>query len=138
MPRKKPIISPNPTAFSFNGIMPEASVKREVSTRSQINTLENTLIYGEGDNLPLRIAQLVNDSPATTACINTVSKYIKGSGFSVPELENLVIDKYGCTLWQLHTKLSDMIALFDGFAVNFKFDGDGGITNTYVLSFESV
>lgn len=138
MPRRKPVISPNPTAFSFNGIIPEASVKREVSTRSQINTTENTLIYGEGDNLPLRIAQLVNDSPATTACINTVSKYIKGSGFSNPELENLVIDKYGCTLWQLHTKLCDMIALFDGFAVNFKFDGEGGITNAYVLSFESV
>lgn len=138
MPRKKADIFPNPTAFSRNGKQPQASVKREISTRSQINTQENTIIYGEDDALPLRIAKLVNESPATMACINTVSKYIKGSGFSNKDLMKLKIDKNGTTLWQLHTQLCDMLALFDGFAVNFKFEAGGGITNTYILSFESV
>ena len=138
MPRKKPQIAPNPTAFSLNGKQPQAAVKREISTRSQLNTLENTLIYGEDDALPLRIAKTVNESPATMACLKTVSKYIKGASFSNPDLMKLKIDKNGTTLWQFHTMLCDMIPLFNGFAVNFKFDGTGKITNSYVLSFESV
>lgn len=137
MPRKKPLISPNPTAFYRNGKQPQASVKREISTRSQINTQEDTIIYGEDDALPLRIAKLVNESPAAMACINTVAKYIKGSGFSNKDLMTVKIDKNGTTLWQLHTMLCDMVALFRGYAVNFKFDAGGRITNTYPLSFES-
>lgn len=138
MPRKKPQIFPNPTAFYPNGKSPEATVKREVSTRSQLNQTENTIMYGEDDALPLRIAKLVNESPATIACLNTIAKYIKGSSFSDPTLMKLVIDKNGTTLWQLHTMLCNMLSLFNGFAVNFKFDGAGKITNSYPLSFESV
>lgn len=136
MPRKKPLISPNPTAFSLNGKKPQAAVKREISTRSQIFSTENTLIYGEDDALPLRIAKTVNESPATKACLNTISKYIKGSGFTNSDLMRLKIDKNGTTLWQLHSMLCDVISVFTGFATEFKFDGAGKITNTYVLSFE--
>lgn len=138
MPRKKPLISPNPTAFSLNGKKPQAAVKREISTRSQIFSTEDTLIYGEDDALPLRIAKTVNESPATKACLNTISKYIKGAGFTSPDLMKLKIDKNGTTLWQLHSMLCDMVSTFTGFATEFKFDGSGKITNTYVLSFECV
>lgn len=138
MPRKKPQIFPNPTAFSLTGKQPVAAVKREISTRSQINTLENTIIYGEEDALPLKIAKLVADSPATSACVSTRARFTKGAGFSKADLMKLKIDKNGTTLWQLHTQLCDMLALFRGFAVNFKFDAGGGITNAYLLSFESV
>jgi len=138
MPRKKPQVFPNPTAFSLNGKKPQAYVKREISTRSQIFSQEDTIIYGEDDALPLRIAKLTNESPAATACINTVATYIKGSRFSNEDLMKIKVDKNGTTLWQLHCMLSNMLAQFSGFAVNFKFDAGGGITNTYVLSFESV
>lgn len=138
MPRKKPLISPNPTAFSLNGKKPQAAVKREISTRSQIFSTEDTLIYGEDDAFPLRIAKLVSESPATTACVSTRSRFIKGSGFTNPDLMRIKIDKNGTTLWQLHTQLSDMLALFRGIATQFKFDGAGKITNTYVMSYECV
>ncbi len=134
---KKPHV-PNCTAIGRNSTDPEAVIKREVSTQSQINKQEETLIYGDGDNLPLRIAQLVNESPAASACVKTIAKYIKGSEFSNRDLMRLKIDRFGTTLWDLHTKLCDMLALFEGFAVNFKFDANGGITNSFILSFESV
>ena len=137
MPRKKPVYTPNSTAFVLNNSGPEAALKREVSTELQRNSTENTLIYGENDALPLKIARIVNQSPATKACIDTRAKYIKGAGFSDPLLEKLVVDKNGTTLWQLHTMLSETLSLFDGFSVNFKFDGQGKITNTYCLGFES-
>lgn len=135
MPRKKQLPVPNATTFSLNG--PE-SLKREVSTELQRNSTENTLIYGEHDALPLKIARFVNSSPAGKACIDTKAKYIKGAGFSNPELEKVIIDKNGTTFWQFHCMLSDMLSLFEGFAVNFKYSGDGKITNSYPLSFESV
>jgi len=138
MARPKKQIPPQCTVIGRNSTDPEAVIKREVSTQSQINKQEDTLIYGDGENLPLRIAQVVNDSPAASACIKTTAKYIKGSEFSNRDLMRLKIDRFGTTLWDLHTKLSDMLALFEGFAVNFKFDANGGITNSYVLSFESV
>lgn len=144
MPRKKPVKTPNPTAFSLNPVAsvdvterPEAVIKREVSTWGQIDTKYETIIYGEGDNLPQRIAQAVAESPAALACINTVSKYIKGSKFSSEALMKLKIDKYGTTLWQFHTKLCDTLALFKGFSVNFKFNREGKITNAYPMAFES-
>lgn len=138
MGRPKKVIAPQCTVIGRNSTDPEAVIKREVSTQSQINRQEDTLIYGDGDNLPLRIAQVVNESPAASACTKTKAKYIKGSEFSNRDLMRIKVDKYGTTLWDLHTKLSDMLALFEGFAVNFKFDANGGITNSFVLSFESV
>lgn len=135
MPPKKPALNPHPTAFSLPS--PEA-LQREVSTEIQRDPREETLIYGEGDALPLKIARIVSKSPAAKSCIDTRAKYIKGSGFSNPELMKLKVDKNGTTLWQFHTMLCDMLALFEGFAVNFKFDRKGKITNSYPLSFESV
>lgn len=137
MPRKKAENSPNATVFYRNVSEPEAVVKREVSTKSQVWQPEDIIIYGDDNALPLRIAKAVNQSPAAMACINTIAKYIKGSKFSNTDLMNLKIDKNGTTLWQLHTWLSDTLALFRGFAVNFKFDRQGKITNVYPLSFES-
>ncbi len=138
MPRKPPQIFPNPTAFSLNGPKPQAAVRREISKRSQLNTRENTIIYGEDDALPLRITKLTSESPAAMACINTVAKYIKGSGFSNKELMNLKVDKNGTTLWQFHTQLCQWLAQLSGFSVNFKFDAGGKITNSYILPFEGV
>lgn len=132
-PAKK-YVSPYPKAYSFN----PKNLVREKSVTSQKNFLEDTIIYGEDDALPLRIAQAVDESPATTACIGTVAQFIKGAGFSNADLMNIKVDQYGTTLWDFHCQISDYMALFEGFAVNFKYDFEGKITNAYVLPFESV
>lgn len=133
MGRKPKQINPTPTAILIKS--PQA-LQREIATEQQVVWIENTIRYGEDDALPMRIANIVDNSPATKACIKTIAKYIKGSEFSNKDLMGLVIDKNGTTLWQLHSMLADMLALFDGFSVLFKFDGAYKITNTYVLSFE--
>lgn len=145
MGRQKKAIAPNPTLFYANGTFeelsenrPQAVVTRQPAQNNQTDQSEGILIYGEENSLPQRISILVSESPAAQACINTVAKYIKGSKFSDENLMNVKIDKSGRTLWQLHTDLCNMIALFDGFAVNFKFDREALITNAYVLPFESV
>jgi hypothetical protein len=139
-PKKNPqnTVSPSPMVFHINGkrSAPE-DLKREISTPAQRNWAEGTIIYGEDDALPLRIAQAVEESPAASSCIDTIAQFIKGSQFSDEKLMSFVIDKNGTTLWDLHCALAESLALFWGFAVNFKLNQRGKITNTYQMSFES-
>lgn len=136
--KKKPeaskSVSPQPTVFHR---APEA-LKREISTDFQRNYSDDTLFYGEDDALPLRIAKAIDESPAASSCIDTIAQFIKGGGFSNPELGKIKIDKNGTTLWDFHCALADTIALYNGFAVNFKYNDSARITNSYILSFESV
>ena len=118
MGRKKTFIHPSPTAVKINH--PEA-LKREIAHESQIEYNEDYIRYGEGDALPLKIASIVDQSPATKSCLKTKAKFIKGSRFTSPELMKLKVDKNGTTLWQFHSMLSDMLSTFDGFSVNFKY-----------------
>lgn len=127
-------MSPYPLVFGSKS--PE-NLKRVESTIAQENALEDTIIYGDDDALPLRIAQAVEQSPAASSCIETVAQFIKGSQFSDVELMDLPVDGSGTTLWDLHCALSESLALFWGFAVNFKFDKSGKITNTFQMPFES-
>jgi len=115
---------------------PEA-LKRQESTQAQVVWNEDTIRYGDDDALPLRIAKLVDESPATGSCLDTVIQFIQGAKFSSAALMDLVIDKNGTTLWEFHCLLSEMLGLYDGFSVNFKYDGSYKITNSYILNFES-
>lgn len=114
------------------------ALKRQPAVENQVVWNENTIRYGENDALPMKIAKLVDESPAAKACIQTISQYIKGASFNNKDLMKLKVDRHGTTLWQLHSMLCDMLALFDGFAVNFKYNAMGRITSSYVMSFESV
>jgi hypothetical protein len=131
-------VSPTPTLFGGKKTSQDpVNLKREISTPNQRNWAEGTILYGEDDALPLRIAQAVEESPAASSCIDTIGQFIKGSGFSEPELMELKIDSQGTKLWDLHCQLSESLALFWGFAVNFKFNNGGRIINTYQMPFES-
>lgn len=131
---KKRYVSPYPQAYSFS----PKNLTREIAVNSQKNFNEDTIIYGEDDALPLRIAQAVDQSPATSSCIGTISQFITGARFSDSNLMTIKVDQQGTTLWDLHNQLSDYMALFEGFAVNFKYNFEGKITNAYSLPFESV
>lgn len=113
------------------------NLRREVSTNRQKNYQDDTIIYGEDDALPLRIAQAVEDSPAASSCLETYAQFIKGAGFSNPALMDIVIDDAGTTLWQLHCSLADSLSIFWGFSANLKYNKAGKIMQVYQMSFES-
>jgi hypothetical protein len=113
------------------------SLKREKAVPEQKNWSEDTIRYGDDDALPLRIAQAVEDSPAASSCTATVAQFIKGAGFSDPALMDIIVDDQGTTLWGLHESLSECLALFEGFAVNHKYNPTGKkITQAYMIGFE--
>lgn len=127
--------SPYPVLF-HRASSPDG-LEREATTLAQKDFTENTLRWGDKNDFPLVLAKYVQDSPAASACISTRAKFIKGAGFSDPDLMKIKINKNGQTLWDLHCVLSDSLALFEGFAVNFKFNEAKGIINTYNLALEN-
>lgn len=129
-------ISPTPTVYGGRKKDPE-NLKRVESTLAQEEAMEEIIIYGDDNALPLRIAQAVEESPAASSCIETIAQFIKGSKFSDQELMEFKVDSNGTTLWDLHCSLAESLALFWGFAVNFKFDRAGKIIDTFLMPFES-
>lgn len=114
------------------------SLQREATTSAQKEYSEDTIIWGLDNAFPLRLAETVQSSPAASSCIGTRTKFIKGAGFSNPDLMRLKVNKTGQTLWDLHSILSASLALFRGFSVNFKFNELGKITNSYNLPIENL
>lgn len=115
---------------------PEA-LEREATNKSQRDINENTLMWGEDNALPLRIAKSIEESPAASSCIETITKFVRGAKFSDPDLMKVVVDKNGTTLWELHCKLASQIAWIRSFAVNLKFSGTGRITQAYHMATEN-
>lgn len=136
---KKEYVSPFPRAFPVSKKKREPEdLRRQATTRNQTRFDEGTLIWGTDDAFPLRLAKTVEDSPAATACLSTRADFIKGAGFSNPDLMKIKVNKAGQTLWSLHCEIVDMLVLFHGFSVNFKFNEIEQITNAYCIDFESL
>lgn len=132
MTRKKLTISPHPKVFGT----PRA-LEREVQTDRQVRRDEDTIIWGPDDGFPLRIIKAVDDSPTTISCLDEIKKFIQGSEFSDKGLMDLVVDKDGTTLWDLHAQICEYMSLLDGFTANFKYNIERKITNAYIIGIEN-
>lgn len=124
-------VSPSPEVFHK-----ATALKRDISVPEQKRWDEDTLIWGNGDRLPLEILQAVEESPTATSCLDVVSDFIAGAGFSDPGLMDMVINNDGQTLWQLHCQLSEYESKLDGFSVNFKYNADGKIHSAFNCQIE--
>ena len=136
MGRKKATSQIFASAISYNNPEPVA-LERTAAVDQQVQSTENTIIWGEDDALPLRILQAINSSPTATSCLGKVSDYMQGSGFTDPWLQAHPIDKDGTTLGQLHNQLCDYMAKLEGFSTRFTFDKKGDIVSCFVMSLES-
>lgn len=114
------------------------ALKTEITTRGQIWMPEEVLLWGADNAEPLRILQAVADSPTTTSCLDRITDFVCGSGFSDPALMELVIDAEGTTLYELHCQLAEYLTHLDGIALNFKYNEAGEIIASYNLPMEGV
>ncbi len=132
-------VSPQPIAFNLNGSkkQPEA-LSTELTVLSQIRKDESTLIWGVDDAEPIRILSAIAESPTATACLEKLQLYTRGDSFKDEDLMKMPIDKDGTTLWDLHCSITDYYCSLDGYAVNFKFDSEGKITNTYNMAVDGL
>lgn len=135
--KREPKFSPHVSVFNITAKGEPEALTREEVTINQVRKDTDTIVLGSDDALPLRILQAVDDSPTTTACIGTIEQFLKGSGFTDEKLMDVVINKEGQTLYDLHCQICQYVANLEGFALNFKYSGSHKITNVYILGLES-
>ncbi len=95
------------------------------------------LPYGKDDCFPLEWAQAISKSPSASSCLSTIQDFIEGEGFNNADLEKLVVNPKGETLWQIHQKTVDPYAEYDGFAWLIRYNALGTPTEWEFLPFES-
>lgn len=104
----------------------------------QVDFSNNTLWYGEDNSFPLRLATLVQESPAASSCISVLSDFIEGAGFVTPSPEDIIINGRGQRFGEIHSLVSESFALFEGFALLVKYTIEGKISEIFSVPFENL
>jgi hypothetical protein len=100
-------------------------------------TLEKYLPYFSTDSWPIEWHEIISKSPSASACVSTISDFLEGIGFTDPDLDKKVVNRQGETWFQIHHKICQSFAEYEGFYIHLMFDGSGKITEQRVLPFES-
>jgi len=132
--RPREFVSPNPSMYALGS--PEAQ-KTEIVTFNQVRPDEKTLIWGIDDALPLHILNAIAESPTATSCVGKIEMFTKGASFSDTGLMEMVINRDGDTLWDLHCAIVQYYCSLDGYANNFKYNLRGKITDVYNMAADS-
>lgn len=69
--------------------------------------------------------------------MSTIQDFLEGAGFSPPELEKIVVNSKGETLWTIHQKTCRDFGEFEGFYWLLRYNPQGKITEWEVLPFEN-
>jgi hypothetical protein len=97
---------------------------------------EGYLPYFADDSFPIKWHKTISQSPSAWSCVSTIADFLEGFGFSDTDLENLVVNSRGETLFQIHKKTCASLAEFEGFYWHFMYNPLGRVVEWYVLPFE--
>ncbi len=104
----------------------------------QVDLSDNSLWYGEDNSFPLRLATLVQESPAASSCISILSDFLEGSGFSDETLKDKIINGRQQTFGDIHNLVCESYAMFEGFTLLIKYTIEGKISEVLFVPFENV
>jgi hypothetical protein len=112
-------------------------IKREPARPGMKDMAEKILPYGQNNAFPLVLAQLVQESPVASSCISTIADFIEGSGFSDENSRNIKLNSQGETLGTIHSINAQTFALYEGIALNIKYNADFKISDIFTIPFEN-
>ena len=64
-------------------LKPENKIERQQAIKDVIDSSTETIKYGDDDNAPNKLIEDVDNSPTGEGSIQTIQRFIKGSGFPV-------------------------------------------------------
>jgi hypothetical protein len=92
--------------------------------------------YGQGNDYPQKILEIINSSGTGKTCMDVYVKFIEGDGFMDQVLGNSVINSRGEKTNTLLRKFAKDLKSFNGFSCLVKYDGLGMPTEFYNVPFE--
>lgn len=97
----------------------------------------NIQTYGEDNNYPQSIANLINSSPTGSGCLKRFAEFIEGYGFSNEIVSNLEINHLKETMDDLLRYITADLAKFGGFSIHVNYNIFGKITELQSIPFET-
>lgn len=116
---------------------PKNLIKREPARPGMKDLAEKILPYGQNNAFPLVLAQLVQESPVASSCLSTTAEFIEGSGFSDEQIKDLKLNNQGDTFGTIHSNNAQTYAMYEGVALNIKYNGEFKISEVYSIPFEN-
>ena len=111
-----------------------------LKTDRQLDTFNNRGLkiqtYGEKNDQPQRIAEVIEASTTASSCVNIYAKFIAGRGFADAAFYKRVVNRCGADVDALLRAVADDFAHFGGFAIHVNYNGLGEITTASHVPFE--
>ena len=92
--------------------------------------------YGQNNDYPQKILDIIAASGTGKTCFDVVIKFIEGAGFADKVLSDTVINENGERVSSLLTKFTKDFKYFNGFACLVKYDFQGNAIEYYNVPFE--
>ena len=94
-------------------------------------------IWGENNDYPQSVKEIVNASATGKPCVNTYGKFIGGKGFADISVAEMVINRFGQTNDYLLSLIKDDYSHFGAFAIHVNYDLNGKITEKQHIPVET-
>ncbi|MDR1335737.1 MAG: hypothetical protein LBK22_02780 [Tannerella sp.] len=94
--------------------------------------------YGEQNDYPQQIMQIVDSSVTGKPCVDVYSKFISGRGFVEKDLYTKIINENGQTADYVVDQIAKDYALFGGFALHVNYNARFQVTEIQHIPFETV
>lgn len=94
--------------------------------------------FGERNDIPQRIMEIVAASVTGSSCLDTYKKFIKGRGFNNEKFRKAVINSKGDTVAKLQGQVSDDYGEFGGLAIHVNYNALFEISSLCHMPFEHV
>lgn len=87
------------------------------------------------NDYPIIVLKAIHQSPVAKACMRTKTRFIRGSGFNIPDIESIKVNKEH-TLSALHNGLSETVNKLKGIAIHVQRNIEGDIVQLTKMPFE--
>ncbi|MCL1936819.1 MAG: hypothetical protein FWF52_00280 [Candidatus Azobacteroides sp.] len=94
--------------------------------------------FGENNDYPQQVMEIVGASCTGSSCIDVFSKFIAGQGFNDSDFFNLTINKEGQTNDVLLNLITRDFAMFNGFAIHINYNANYKATQLNFVPFETI
>lgn len=112
------------------------ALKRERRTRSVSIRQYGIQSYGENNDYPQMVSDIVAASPTGGGCLDTYRKFVTGNCFSDEALGGAVINRHGETADEVLRLAAADLCRFGGFSLHVNYDAAGNVSEVQHLPFE--
>lgn len=108
----------------------------------QVETVNNRSLgiqsYGESNDMPQKIAEIVNASVTGKACYENYRKFIYGRGFADSEFFGTIVNSRGDTADSVLLSVANDFAMYGGFALHLNYNANFEISSVAHIPFETI